>query len=210
MRLPRLLDPVEARILGALLEKEQSTPDYYPLTLNALVAAVNQKSNRDPVMDLAPTDVRAALDRLHADVMVWPVQGARADRWRHSLDRRWELDAPSKAVMTLLVLRGPQTPGELRGRSDRLYGFSSISEVETTLKALATGDEALVVELERRPGQKETRWAHLVCGPPQDEPIAVHASRPPVGSDLSDRVEALECRLAELEARVREITELLE
>ena len=202
MRLPRELDPVEIRILGALLEKEQSTPDYYPLTLNALVAACGQKSNRHPVMPLAADDVIAALDRLHEEVMVWPVQGARSDRWRHSLDRRWELEDASKAIITLLLLRGPQTPGELRGRSERLHPFRSTQEVEAALLELSQGDEPLVVCLQRRPGQKEARWAHLAGGAPSDELLPDPASESASGRSLSARVTDLEARIARLEALV--------
>ena len=202
MRLPRELDPVEIRILGALLEKEQTTPDYYPLTLNALVAACGQKSNRHPVMPLAADDVIAALDRLHEEVMVWPVQGARSDRWRHSLDRRWELEDASKAIITLLLLRGPQTPGELRGRSERLHPFRSTHEVEAALLELSQGDEPLVVCLQRRPGQKEARWAHLVGGAPSDELLPDPASESASGRSLSARVTDLEARIARLEALV--------
>lgn len=202
MRLPRELDPVEIRILGALLEKEQTTPDYYPLTLNALVAACGQKSNRHPVMPLAAHDVIAALDRLHEEVMVWPVQGARSDRWRHSLDRRWELEDAGKAIMTLLLLRGPQTPGELRGRSERLHPFRSTHEVEAALLELSQGDEPLVVCLQRRPGQKEARWAHLVGGAPSDELLPDPASESASGRSLSARVTDLEARLARIEALV--------
>ncbi len=202
MRLPRELDPVEIRILGALLEKEQTTPDYYPLTLNALVAACGQKSNRHPVMPLAAHDVIAALDRLHEEVMVWPVQGARSDRWRHSLDRRWELEDAGKAIMTLLLLRGPQTPGELRGRSERLHPFRSTHEVEAALLELSQGDEPLVVCLQRRPGQKEARWAHLVGGAPSDELLPDPASESASGRSLSARVTDLEARIARLEALV--------
>jgi hypothetical protein len=202
MRLPRELDPVEIRILGALLEKEQTTPDYYPLTLNALVAACGQKSNRHPVMPLAAHDVIAALDRLHEEVMVWPVQGARSDRWRHSLDRRWELEDAGKAIITLLLLRGPQTPGELRGRSERLHPFRSTHEVEAALLELSQGDEPLVVCLQRRPGQKEARWAHLVGGAPSDELLPDPASESASGRSLSARVTDLEARIARLEALV--------
>ncbi len=202
MRLPRELDPVEIRILGALLEKEQTTPDYYPLTLNALVAACGQKSNRHPVMPLAAHDVIAALDRLHEEVMVWPVQGARSDRWRHSLDRRWELEDAGKAIMTLLLLRGPQTPGELRGRSERLHPFRSTHEVEAALLELSQGDEPLVVCLQRRPGQKEARWAHFVGGAPSDELLPDPASESSSGRSLSARVTDLEARLARIEALV--------
>lgn len=158
----RPLDPVEIRVLGALLEKEQTTPDQYPLTTRAVIAASNQKTNREPVTDLTETEVTEALDRLRADVLVWRSQTARAEKWEHRLSRRWELDPRAKAVMTLLLLRGPQTPGELRSRADRLHGFDSVDEVEATLEHLAAGPDPLVLELPRQPGQRETRWMHRV------------------------------------------------
>ena len=213
MRLPKTFDEVEVRVLGALLEKEQATPEYYPLTVNALVAACNQKSNREPVMEFDASDVLDALNRLHEDVLVWQKTGGRAERWRHSLDRRWELDGPTKAIMTLLLLRGAQTPGELRGRSDRLHRFSSTSEVEEALQRLAGEPEPLVVQLPRRPGQKESRWMHLAAGTPEEEPFQV-ASNPatesPVRSRLVDRIEELEDRVAHIEGELRRLLEALE
>src|SRR5258708_39289034 len=119
----RELDPIELRVLGCLMEKQLSTPEYYPLTLNALVAATNQKSNREPVMDLKDADVQRALDRLQEEKLVWRVMGGRAVRYDHNLDALWHISRKEKALLTLLFLRGPQTPGELRGRSDRLNAF---------------------------------------------------------------------------------------
>ena len=161
-RIPRRLDPVEIRVLGSLLEKEQATPEAYPLTLNALVAACNQRTNREPVMELAEAEVSAALDRLRQEVLVWRTESSRSERWKQSVERRWELDPPAKALLTLLLLRGAQTAGELRSRSDRLHPFASLAEVEAALRGLAAAPEPLVRELSRRPGQKETRWIHLV------------------------------------------------
>jgi|CXWL01.1.fsa_nt_gi uncharacterized protein YceH (UPF0502 family) len=158
----RLLDATEIRILGALLEKEQTTPEYYPQTVNQVIAACNQRSNREPVTDYDEDAVESALDRLRADVLTWRSDGARSPRWAHCLDRRWQLAPGTKAVMTLLLLRGPQTPGELRTRSERLHAFASVEEVETALASLASGPEPLVQELQRRPGQRENRWRHLV------------------------------------------------
>src|SRR5713226_6226513 len=114
----RELDSVEIRILGSLAEKQMATPEYYPLTLNALVAACNQKSNREPVMEVSEADVQRALDALQEEKLVWKLVGGRAVRWEHNLDTAFQLDRAAKAVMTMLFLRGPQTPGELRGRSD--------------------------------------------------------------------------------------------
>jgi uncharacterized protein YceH (UPF0502 family) len=163
MSLTRSLNAVEIRVLGALMEKEQTTPDHYPLTVNALIAACNQKSNREPVTALTETEVVEALDALRADVLAWGSEGRRVEHWEHRLDRRWHLSSKSKALMTLLLLRGPQTPGELKNRSERMHAFSSVDEVEAVLEELAEdGDDALVRKLPRRPGQRESRWMHRV------------------------------------------------
>ncbi len=204
MRLPRELDAVEIRVLGCLLEKEQTTPDAYPLSVNALVGACNQKSNRDPVMALSEADVEGALDRLNGEVMVWPVDGARIQKWRHSLDRMWDLAPATRAVMAVLLLRGAQTAGEIRARTERMHPFASTSEVEEVLANLAIGEEPLTVHLARQPGQKEARWTHLVGGPPDArttvfEPARVEAPAPGLSqrvSDLEDRVARLERLLA--------------
>lgn len=200
MRLPRKLDAVEIRVLGCLLEKEQTTPDAYPLSVNALVGACNQKSNRDPVMALSENDVKATLDRLHAEVMVWPVEGARTQKWRHSLDRMWELSPETRAVMTVLLLRGPQTAGEIRTRTERMHPFASTVEVEGSLAGLASGDEPMTVHLARQPGQKEARWTHLVGGQPDISTTVFEPARTTAaGPNLSQRVTELEDRVARLE-----------
>lgn len=160
-RRTRKLDAVELRVLGALLEKEQTTPDQYPLTVNALIAACNQKTGRNPVTQLTETQVVEALDRMREDVLVWRSDGARVERWKQSVDRRWGLDKRSKAVMTLLLLRGPQTVGELRTRSERMHRFDSVGDVEAVLQDMSEGFDALVRELPRQPGKRETRWTHL-------------------------------------------------
>ncbi|MBK9062853.1 MAG: YceH family protein [Acidobacteria bacterium] len=197
-RLPRPLDAAEIRVLGALLEKQQATPEYYPLTLHALVAACNQKTNREPVTELDEAAVLAALERLREHVLVWKTGGARAEKWEQNVDRRWGLDAAGKAVMTLLLLRGEQTPGELRGRSDRLHAFATPGEVEDALRALAAGPEPLAAERGRRPGQKETRWTHLVGGPVADVEAARHATPGPPPSELAFRLASLEAAVAAL------------
>jgi uncharacterized protein YceH (UPF0502 family) len=199
MRLPRELDPAEIRVLGCLLEKESTTPDAYPLTLKSLVSACNQKSSRSPVMQLSEADVRATLDRLHQEVLVWPVSGARVERWRHALNRQWDLDGPAHAVMALLLLRGPQTVGALRNRAERMYPFSNNGEVEITLEALRQGEEPLTVLLQRRPGQNEPRWMHLVGGTPDEASLAT-VEETTRGPSLSQRVADLEERMARLEA----------
>lgn len=208
-RLPRPLDSVEIRVLAALLEKQQATPEYYPLTLNALVAACNQKSNRDPVTDLSAGDVEVALDRLRKLVFVWKVGGSRAERWEQNIERAWRLDAATKAVMTLLLLRGAQTPGELRARSERLHAFTTLDEVESALAKLAEGPEALVAELPRAPGQKEARWTHLAGGPVEGvtAPAASDAGPDPLASRvalLEEQMAVLSRELSDLKRRLGE------
>jgi uncharacterized protein YceH (UPF0502 family) len=197
-RIPRRLDPIECRVLGSLLEKEQATPEYYPMTVHALVAACNQKNNREPVLELAEGEVEAALRRLFEDVLVWRAEGPRALKWSHNLDRRWSLTPATKAIVTLLLLRGAQTPGELRGRAERLHAFASVGEVEAALGELAAGEEPLVVELARGAGQKEPRWRQLVG----EETAAGVAAAPPAATPLAARVDALAAKVVDLERRL--------
>ncbi len=207
MRTIRQLDETEIRVLGTLLEKERTTPDYYPMTVNALLAACNQKSNREPVTSLSETEVVESLDRLRRDVLAWRSDGARAERWSQSISRRLELDPESRALLTLLMLRGPQTPGELRGRSGRLYDFRDLAEVEATLARMAEGDTPLAVVLPRQPGRKESRWAHLLGAetetdlPAAAEPQAVAGPPAPPAAPRP----SLEQRLAAVEGRVEEL-----
>ena len=207
-RIPRTLDPVEVRILGALMETQLSTPEYYPLTLNALAAAANQKSNREPVMELSESELSRALDRLQDERLVWKVMGGRAVRYDHNLDKVWHLNQKEKALLTLLFLRGPQTAGELRGRSDRLQQFDSVAVVEETLRDMAAHSEPLVRQLPRRPGQKEERWAHTVGGAIVEEeaaPAATSSSSESRGEPLSQRVQRLEEQMAALASELREL-----
>lgn len=203
-RIPRTLDPVEVRVLGSLMEKQLTTPEYYPLTLNALVAAANQKSNREPVMELSDEEIQRALDRLQDEKLVWKVLGGRAVRYDHNLDPVWHLNRKEKALLTLLFLRGAQTAGELRGRSDRLHQFETVAEAEETLRDMAAHSEPLVRQLPRRPGQKEERWAHLVGGAILEEPVAPEPSETR-GEPLSARVQRLEETVAMLAGELREL-----
>jgi len=204
-RLPRELDPIEVRILGALMEKQLATPEYYPLTLNALVAAANQKSNREPVMELSENDVQRALDRLQDEKLVWKVMGGRAVRYDHNLDALWHIDRPAKALLTLLFLRGPQTAGEMRGRSDRLHSFDSVAEAEAKLQEMASHPEPLVRQLPRRPGQKEERWAHLAGGAVVESEQVAESAPAEAREPLSARVLRLEEQVAELSAELRSL-----
>lgn len=205
-RVPRTLDPIELRVLGSLMEKQLATPEYYPLTLNALVAACNQKSNREPVMELGEDEVQRALDRLQDEKLVWRVMGGRAVRFDHNLDSVWHLKRAEKALLTLLFLRGPQTAGEMRGRSDRLQSFDTVAEVEDTLRDMAAHSEPLIQRLSRRPGQKEERWAHTTGGAIVEAPIPTSSTDPePRGEPLSARVVRLEERVEELSRALAEL-----
>jgi uncharacterized protein YceH (UPF0502 family) len=207
-RIPRTLDPIEVRILGSLMEKQLTTPEYYPLTLNALVAAANQKSNREPVMELGESEIDRALNRLQDEKLVWRVMGGRAFRFDHNVDTVWHLNRREKALLTLLFLRGPQTSGELRGRSDRLQLFESVAEAEEILRDMAAHSEPLVRELPRRPGQKEGRWAHTVGGAiVESEPLPNEAA--PRGEPLAMRVQKLEEQMAALAEELHLLKEKL-
>src|SRR5439155_24361183 len=174
------------------MEKQLSTPEYYPLTLNALVAATNQKSNREPVMELSEGELERALNRLQDEKLVWRVMGGRAVRFDHNLDALWHINRREKALLTLLFLRGAQTAGEMRGRSDRLHSFESVAEVEQTLRDMASQSEPLVRQLSRRPGQKEERWVHLAGGEVTFEEAPAGAPAPHSSEPLSVRVQRLE------------------
>lgn len=207
----------EARVLGGLVEKQLTTPDYYPLTLNALTAACNQKSNREPVMSLDETAILAAIDSLRDKNLVYLFYGSssRAVKYKHMLPGVFELEPPAVAVMALLLLRGPQTVGELRGRSDRLYEFSGLGEVQQTLDELAGRDEPLVLKLERQPGQKEARYAHLLSGEVgpdlKERPVDAGASQSTLHeADLSIEVKRLADELAAFRAEFEEFKKQFE
>ncbi|MCA1558360.1 MAG: YceH family protein, partial [Acidobacteria bacterium] len=161
--MPTILDEVEVRVLGALVEKQITTPEYYPLTLNALALACNQKSNRHPVVNYDEETVSHAVETLRAKNLVYVFYGStsRVPKYKHMMGEIFELTAQELALMCVLMLRGPQTVGELRGRTDRLYDFNGLDEIEETLSSL-TGKEpqSLVSKLPRQPGQKEVRYAH--------------------------------------------------
>ncbi|CAN5681331.1 hypothetical protein BH10ACT1_BH10ACT1_42030 [soil metagenome] len=176
------LDPVEQRVIGALLEKERTVPASYPMTANGLRTACNQSSGRDPILDLADGEISAALDALKSRGLlrfVHAAQGARVVKYRQVLDERLELEDGERAVLTVLLLRGAQTPGELRSRSERLHTFRELTGVDAALASLAERAEPLVQELERRPGQKEARWIHLLG------PVAVAEPGPGTGGRSS-------------------------
>jgi uncharacterized protein len=201
-----LLTETEVRVLGSLVEKQLTTPEYYPMTLNALVAACNQKSNRDPVVSFDESTVTATLDSLRDKNLVYTFHGStsRVVKYKHMLPNVYELDPAETAVMDVLMLRGPQTVGEIRGRTDRLFDFSGLPEVQETLDKLARRDEPLVVRLERQPGQKDARYAHLLSGeidvstlPVQRERLATASSNDQV-EQLQSEVEAIKDEIAQL------------
>jgi uncharacterized protein len=214
-RIPRKLDAVEVRVLGSLLEKEQTNPETVPMTVNALILACNQKTNREPVMQLTEDQVVTALDWMRQEVLAWRSEGARTERWQQSVSRRWGLDRAGKALITLLLLRGPQTAGELRTRSERLHPFATLEEAEEALRRLAVEDEPLVMELPRRPGQKEARWTHLIGeASPEPEPEEVFEGvgdsfTPSPRAALASRVERLEEVVERLAAELAELKKQL-
>lgn len=189
-----IINEIEARVLGSLVEKQLTTPEYYPLTLNALTAACNQKSNREPVMSLGETDLLAAIDSLRDKNLVYLYYGStsRTVKYKHMLPNVFDLDPPATAVIALLLLRGPQTVGELRGRSDRLYEFGGLDEVQAALDDLANRNEPLVLRLERQPGQKESRYAHLLSGEVDQAAIATVAFVARSSGGSNERIEKLE------------------
>lgn len=210
------LTDVQLRVIGSLVEKEATVPDTYPMTLKGLQTACNQKNNREPVTDLDSHVVQRALDELKALGLVRFVHashGARTTKYRHVLDERLRLSPGELALLAVLFLRGPQTLNELRTRTERAHAFDDLDQVEATLEDLADRDEPLVVHLARQPGQKETRWMHLVGGP-VDVDALFDAAPPPQQHDASELVDqaetpALEARVAELEQRVAALEALL-
>lgn len=206
MTLP-ILSLLETRVLGVLAEKQRTVPDTYPLTLNSLVSGCNQKSSRDPVMDASDAEVQAALDTLRGLSLVVETSGGRASRYGHNIERVLHIPSQSVALLTMLMLRGPQTAGELRINCDRLHKFSDISSVESFLVELAERDAGgLVVELPRQPGSRENRWAHLLCGAPAVEERVARASSSSAGGDVSmGEIAALKANVARLEAEVDEL-----
>lgn len=194
-------------MLGALVEKELSTPDYYPMTVNALTAACNQKSNRHPVVHFEEDDVQRALEALQKRRLAGLSSSAysRSTKYRHALAERYALDPPALAVLASLMLRGAETVGEIRGRTGRMHAFEGLEEVEAVLTALAEREEPLVAVLPRRPGQKEQRYAHLLGGPPVDD--APEAPVLEVSYTDEARLQALEDEVAGLREALEALTE---
>lgn len=208
-----LLTDIEARVLGALIEKDITTPDYYPLSLNALVNACNQKNNRDPVMNLDENAVRDALHSLQDKHLAGPASGAdiRVNKYEHRTQEVFNFTRAETAIMDVLLLRGPQTPGELRGRSERMHSFAELSDVQSVLQKLIERNPSLVRMLPRQPGTKEFRYAHLLCG--EKESWQTPAESMPVahGASSEDRRFArLENEVAELRKELAELKRQIE
>lgn len=201
------LSEEEARILGVLVEKQATVPDTYPLSLNALAAGCNQKTGREPVMNLTEAQVLAALDELRSHDLVLETSGSRVSRYAHNLGRVLQLPVPSVALIAMLMLRGPQTAAELRSHCERLYRFADISSVEAFLEELATRPAGCLVRmLPKAPGTRENRWVHLLCGEPA--PVSETASLPS-DPDLAEKVAHLSEEVAELRAQIAELRELI-
>ena len=208
-----ILTEIETRVLGSLIEKDITTPDYYPLSLNALVNACNQKNNREPVMTLDESAVRDALASLQEKRLAGPASGAdsRVTKFEHRLQEVFNFDRREIAVVCVLLLRGPQTPGELRGRTDRMYHFEALEDVVSTLDRLAQREPPLARILPRQPGTKESRYTHLFSGEPAEQPEVARASSPApaVGNSVVERILTLEEEVSRLRAELAEVQQQL-
>ena len=201
-----ILNDIEVRVLGCLVEKQVTTPEYYPLTLNSLTLACNQKNNRHPVTSYSETEVAAALETLREKNLAYVFYGStsRVPKYKHVMTEVLHLSPAELAVMSVLMLRGPQTPGELATRGHRLYEFSGLEEVEATLNSLINREpDALVVRLPRQAGQKETRYAHLLGGEVETETET--ALRSPSRSTSADRVSKLENEVEALKGELEKL-----
>ena len=208
-----VLSLLETRVLGVLAEKQRTVPDSYPLTLNALVSGCNQKSSRDPVIEASESEVQAALDSLRALSLIVETSGGRASRYGHNIERVLHIPTQSTALLTMLMLRGPQTAGELRINCERLHKFADISSVESFLVELAErAAGGLVVELPRQPGSRENRWMHLLSGAPviEERVPASAASATPAGDVTVGEIAALKANVAKLEAEVSELRAMMD
>jgi uncharacterized protein YceH (UPF0502 family) len=200
----RQLSLLETRVLGTLYEKERTVPDSYPLTLNALVSGCNQKTSRSPVMEAGDAEIQAALDSLKSANLVMETSGGRVSRYTQNLERVFQVPSQSAAILTVLMLRGPQTAGELRINCERLHSFADISAVQGFLDELAARPAGpLVVELPRLPGARENRWAHLLSGTPKADVL------PASKEGLSETVTRLEGEVAALKELVARIASQL-
>jgi uncharacterized protein len=204
------LSPVAARVLGSLVEKEITTPEYYPLSLNALMNACNQKNNREPVTKLDEDEIRQALHRLEDDGLAGAAHASesRVAKYEHRMQEVFNFTRGEIAVICVLLLRGPQTPGELRGRTERMHRFEELSDVQSTLQKLMQREPPLVTVLPRQPGTKEVRYAHLLSGEVIEDVPSARAADETGG--LEAEVAALRQEVAELRAQVEKVLRLVE
>jgi uncharacterized protein len=209
--MPLELSPIETRVLGALLEKERTTPEYYPLSLHALVVACNQTTNRDPIVSYDDRTVEQGLDRLREKklAMLIHTAGARVPKYRHTLLDSYNLDAREVALLCVLMLRGPQTPGELRSRSERMCGQMTLPEIEKCLEELTSGSDPLIRMIPARAGQKENRYVQLLSGEPDLESW-ITTPAPPAPASEKARIDTLESELGALKSEFRSLREDLE
>jgi uncharacterized protein YceH (UPF0502 family) len=202
-----ILTPLEQRVLGALIEKEMATPDYYPMTLNSLTLACNQKSNRQPVTSYSESEVMKGFDSLKRQGLAMPsAESGRVPKYRHCLVEELHLQPEEAAILCVLLLRGPQTVGELRTRTERMHPFADLGSLETTLEDLSSRQPALVRRMERQPGQKEARYQHLL-GDATEENVGEQSS--PVASATEDRIATLEQQVAILSEEMEQLKEKL-
>jgi len=217
----RVLTPTEARVLATLMEKARTVPDSYPLSLNTLVLGCNQKTSRDPVMELTESQAQSALDTLKKQSLVFEASSSRVPRFEHNFQRGFGVSEPQAVLLGLLMLRGPQTPGELRINSERWYKFADIASVEDALAELKTRGEdsgaLMVVQLARTAGMREQRWAHLLCGEglfsasthSQPAQGAMNSEAEPVSlgqaERLQQRIDALENQVAQLQGQLAHV-----
>jgi uncharacterized protein len=205
-----VLNEVEARVLGSLIEKDITTPDYYPMSLNALVNASNQKNNREPIMNLDENSVRQGLEGLQAKKLAGPAGGAdsRVTKYEHRVQEAFNFRRDETAVLCVLLLRGPQTPGELRGRTERMHRFEHLDDVQSTLQRLMQREPSLVAMLARQPGTKEARYMHLLSGDVErwQGPPPGFTSQPAAGGN-GDRFSQLEESVAALRSEVADLRE---
>jgi len=207
-----VLNAIEVRVLGSLIEKDITTPDYYPLSLNALVNACNQKNNRDPVMSLDETSVADALATLQQKRLASPASGAdsRVTKYEHRLQEVFNFDRREIAILCVLLLRGAQTPGELRGRAERMYRFEALDDVVATLERLAQRQPPLVMVLPRQPGTKESRYMHLFSGEPEmTESAATSSETEHSATPAAGRLATLESEVSELRKEVADLRQQL-
>jgi uncharacterized protein YceH (UPF0502 family) len=214
----KALTPIEARVLATLMEKARTVPDSYPLSLNALLLGCNQKTSRDPVMEVTEAQAQAAIDTLKAQSLVFEASSSRVPRFEHNFQRGFGVSEPQAVLLGLLMLRGPQTPGELRTSSERWYKFADIASVEDTLAELKARSEdsgaATVVQLPRAAGMREQRWAHLLCGDAlldsfphvSSGELAINSDAEPISMGqaerLQQRLEALETKVLQLQEQM--------